>query len=120
MEKTKEQKLASMQRYLAQEAKAIEMLQEEEQKIEDWLKEEGYTTDGCIDAGFEPIEGHQGRVMSFEYNGNIEEFDVDALAASIVVENVIDDRFSVRVFVYDDEDGEEYKNMFCVEIWLNE
>ena len=98
----------------------LTLLQEEEHKIGKWLKESGYTTDEyCIGAGFEPIDGHQGRAMDFEYNGDIEELDVDILATSIA-ENVIDDRFSVRVSVYDEEDGEAYKNLFCVEIWLNE
>lgn len=98
----------------------LTLLQEEEHKIGKWLKESGYTTDEyCIGAGFEPVEGHQGRAMDFEYNGDIEELDVDILATSIA-ENVIDDRFSVRVFVYDEECGEAYKNLFCVEIWLNE
>lgn len=98
----------------------LTLLQEEEHKIGKWLKESGYTTDEyCIGAGFEPIDGHQGRAMDFEYNGDIEELDVDILSTSIA-ENVIDDRFSVRVSVYDEEDGEAYKNLFCVEIWLNE
>lgn len=98
----------------------LTLLQEEEHKIGKWLKESGYTADEyCIGAGFEPVEGHQGRAMDFEYNGNIEELDVDTLVTSIA-ENVIDDRFSVRVSVYDEEDGEAYKNLFCVEIWLND
>ncbi len=91
-------------------------LLQEEHEIEKWLKAAGYT-DECIGAGFEQVEGHQGRSMDFEYNGNIEKLDVDELAA-LIAENVIDDRFSVRVFLYDEE--EEYKNMFCVEVWLNE
>lgn len=93
-------------------------LLQEERKIERWLKEAGYT-DGCIGAGFEPIDGHQGRAIDFEYNGNIDELDVDELATAIA-ENVIDDIFYVRVFIYDEEDGEAYKNLFCVEVWLNE
>ena len=97
----------------------LTLLQEEEQKIEKWLKEASYTTDDCIGAGFEPVEGHQGRAMDFEYNGNINELDIDRLATAIA-ENVIDDRFSVRVFIYGKEDGEAYKNLFCVEVWLNE
>lgn len=100
----------------------LTLLLEEEYKITKWLKEAGYTTDDCMGAGFEPVEGHQGRAMDFEYNGNIDEIDeldIDRLATAIA-ENVIDDRFSVRVFVYDKEDGEAYENQFCVEIWLNE
>ena len=98
----------------------LTLLQEEEHKIGKWLKEAGYAADEyCIGAGFEPIEGHQGRAMDFKYNKNIEDLDIDKLATSIA-ENVIDDRFSVRVFVYDEKDGEAYKNLFCVEIWLNE
>ena len=97
----------------------LTLLQEEEHKIEKWLKEAGYTKDECIGAGFEQIEGHQGRVMDFEYNGDIEELDVEELAVSIA-ENVIDDRFYVRVSLYDEEDGEAYRDLFCVEIWLDE
>lgn len=97
----------------------LTLLQEEEHKIGKWLKENGYTTDDCVGAGFEPINGHQGRSMDFEYNGNVEDLDVDKLATAIA-ENVIDDRFSVRVSTYNEEDGEAYKNLFCVEIWLNE
>ena len=98
----------------------LTLLQEEEHKIGKWLKEYGYTTDEyCIGAGFEPINGHQGRAMDFECNGNVEDLDVDKLATAIA-ENVIDDRFSVRVFVYDEECSEAYENVFCVEIWLNE
>lgn len=97
----------------------LTLLQKEELKIEKWLKENGYTNEDCIGAGFEPIEEHQGRAMDFEYNGNITQLDVDELADSIA-ENVIDDRFSVRVFVYDQEEYKDYENMFCVEIWLNE
>lgn len=100
--------------------KKLTLLQEEGHKIEKWLKEAGYTSDEyCVGAGFEPIDGHQGRAMDFEYNGNIDELDVDKLATSIA-ENVIDDRFFVRVSVYDEECGEAYKNLFCVEIWLDE
>lgn len=98
--------------------KQLTLLQEEGNKIEKWLKEAG-VSDECIGAGFEPIDGHQGRFMDFEYKGNVEYLDTDALAASIA-EDVIDDRFSVRVFIYDEEAGEEYKNLFCVEIWLDE
>lgn len=98
------------------------LLQEAEIFIEKWLKEAGYT-DGCVGARFVPVEGHQGRAIDFEYNGNIEDLDTEKLAASIA-ENVIDDRFSVRVFLYDKDDDVEYKilhkNIFCVEIWLNE
>ena len=98
----------------------LTLLQEEEHKIGKWLKENGYTAyEYCIGAGFEPVEGHQGRAIDFKYNKNIEDLDVDILATSIA-ENVIDDRFSVRVFAYDEEEGEAYKNLFCVEIWLNE
>lgn len=98
-------------------------LQEAEIFIEKWLKENGYT-DGCFRAGCKTIiEGHQGRAIDFEYNGNIDELDVDKLAADIA-ENVIDDRFSVRVFIYDKENDEErkilYKDVFCVNIWLND
>lgn len=91
----------------------------EEHKIGKWLKEASYTTDeNCIGACFGPInEHHQIRAMDFEYNGNIKDLDIDRLAKSIA-ENVIDDRFSVRVSIYDEED-EGHKNMFCVEIWLN-
>ena len=96
----------------------LTLLQKEEHKIEEWLKENGYA-DECVDACFEPIEGHQGRGMDFEYNGNVGDLDVDELATAIA-DNVIDDRFSVRVFTYDEEDGEAYKNLFCVEICLNE
>ena len=98
--------------------KQLTLLQEEEHKIEKWLKEAN-VSDGCIDAGFEPIEGHQGRSMDFEYNGNVEYLDVNALATSIA-ENVIDDRFCVRVSTYDPECGEEYKNLFCVEVWIDD
>ena len=98
----------------------LTLLQEEEHKIGKWLKENGYTTDeDCVGAGFEPIEGHQGRAMDFEYNGNIDDLDVDKLATAIA-ENVIDDRFSVRVSTYNEKAGEAYKNLFCVEIWLDE
>lgn len=101
----------------------LTLLQEAEIFIEKWLKEAGYT-DGCFRAGCNTIiEGHQGRAIDFEYNGNIEDLDVEKLAADIA-ENVIDDRFSVRVFLYDKENDEErkilYKDVFCVEIWLNE
>lgn len=94
----------------------LPLLQEEEHKIEKWLKEASYVNE-YVGAGFEPIDGHQGRAMDFEYNGNVDELDVDKLATAIA-ENAIDDRFSVRVFVYDEED-EGHKNMFCVEVWLN-
>ena len=99
----------------------LTLLQEEEHKIGKWLKEAGYTADEyCIGSSFGPINGnHQIRAMDFEYNGAIDELDVDKLATSIA-ENVIDDRFSVRVSVYDKEYGEAYKNLFCVEIWLND
>lgn len=97
----------------------LTLLQEEEHKIEEWLREAGYTTYECIGAAFGPVEGHLGRAMDFEYNGDIEQLDVDELA-TVIAENVIDDRFSVRVFTYDEEDGEVYKNLFCVEVWLNE
>lgn len=93
------------------------LLLEADTKIEKWLKEAG-VADEWTGAGFEPIEGHQGRAMDFEYKGNVEYLDVNALAASIA-EDVIDDRFSVRVFIYDEEAGEEYKNLFCVEVWLD-
>lgn len=47
----------------------------------------------------------------------MKKFDImDACEAS---ENAIDDRFSVRVSTYDEEAGEAYKNLFCVEILLN-
>lgn len=94
------------------------LLQEEEHKIEKWLKEAGYAKE-CIGAGFERFGRHQGRAMDFEYNGDIKELDTEKLVADIS-EKVIDDRFSVRVFTYDEEDGEEYKNLFCVEIRLDE
>lgn len=101
--------------------KQLTLLQEAGDKIEKWLKEVG-VSDEWIGAGFEPIEGHQGRSMDFEYKGNVKYLDVDALAADIA-EKVIDDRFYVRVSTCDDEDvdecGEEYKNLFCVEIWLD-
>ena len=98
----------------------LTLLQEEDEKIIKWLKENGYT-DECIEAEFEPspINDNQGRAMDFKYKGNIEELDVEELAASIA-ENVIDERFSVRVFIYDEDDGEAYRDVFCVEIWLNE
>lgn len=102
--------------------KNLTLLQKEGLEIEKWLKEAGYT-DGYIAAVYVPIEGHQGRAMDFEYNGNIEDLDVGKLAASIA-ENVIDDRFSVRVSIYDKDDDVEleilYKDVFCVEIWLND
>ena len=97
----------------------LTLLQKEEHKIEKWLKKNGYTTDECIGAAFEPVEGRQGRCMDFEYNGNVDRLDVNRLA-TVIANNVIDDRFSVRVFVYDDEAGEAYKNLFCVEIWLDD
>lgn len=97
-------------------------LQEAGHKIEKYLKEAGYT-DGYIGAGFEQIKGHQGRAIDFEYNRDIDELDVDKLATALA-KNVIDDRFSVRVSIYDKDDDVEckilHKNMFCVEIWLNE
>lgn len=95
----------------------LTLLQEEGHKVEEWLKENGYA-DGCVGAAFEPspINNNQGRAIDFEYNGNIEDLDVEELATDIA-ENVIDDRFSVRVFLYDEE---ERRNVFCVEIWLNE
>lgn len=98
--------------------KQLTLLQEEGNKIEKWLKESNVAYE-CVGAGFEPIEGHQGRSMDFECIGNVEYLDVNALSESIA-ENVIDDRFYVRVSTYDDEDGEEYENLFCVEIWLDE
>ena len=97
--------------------KQLILLQEEGIKIEKWLKEVN-VADEYIGAAFEPINGHQGRALDFEYIGNVEYLDNIALATSIA-ENVIDDRFSVRVFIYNEEDREEYKNLFCVEIWLN-
>lgn len=93
--------------------KQLTILQEEENKIEKWLKESNVAYE-CVGAGFEPIEGHQGRSMDFECIGNVEYLDVNALSESIA-ENVIDDRFYVRVSTYDDEE-----NLFCVEIWLDE
>lgn len=98
--------------------KQLTLLQEECNKIEEWLKEAGVSGE-CMGAGFEPIDGHQGRVMDFEYIGNVEYLDTNALAASIA-EDAIDDRFSVRVFTYGEDAGEEYKNLFCVEVWLDE
>lgn len=102
--------------------KNLTLLQEEEHKITDWLKENGYT-DGCLGAAFIPIECHQGRYMDFEYNGNIEDLDVEELAADITA-NVLDDRFSVRVSTYDGIGDKEFeilhKYEFIVEIWLNE
>ena len=98
--------------------KQLALLQEEGNKIEEWLKEAGVSGE-CMGAGFEPVDGHQGRAMDFEYNGCVEYLDTDALAASIA-ENVIDDRFCVRVSTYGEEDGEEHKNLFCVEVWLDE
>lgn len=96
----------------------LTLLQEEEHKIGKWLKENSYTTDeDCVGAGFESIEGLQGRAMDFEYNGDIDELDTEELADSIA-ENVIDGRFAVRVSTYDEEDGEAYKNLFCVEVVL--
>lgn len=97
--------------------KQLTLLQEEGLKVEKWLKEAN-VADECIGVGFEPIDGHQGRSMDFKYNGNVEYLDVNALAASIS-ENVIDDRFYVRVFTYGSEDSEEYKNLFCVEVWID-
>lgn len=96
----------------------LTLLQNEGNRIENWLKEAGYT-DECIDAGFEPIEGHQGRVMSFKYNENnveLDGLDIDRIATSIDESVVIDDRLSIRVFKHNEE---EYRNIFCVEIWLN-
>lgn len=98
----------------------LTLLQKEGHKIEKWLKEAGYAKD-FVGAGFEPIDGHQGRAMDFEYNGDIDELDgldIDRLAKSIA-ENVIDDRFFVRVSTYNEKAGEKYKNTFCVEIWLD-
>ena len=98
----------------------LTLLQEEEHNITEWLKENGYTTDDCIGACFGPINGHhQIRAMDFEYNGNIENLDTEELANTLA-ENVIDDRFYVRVSTYGDECGEAYKNLFCVEICLND
>ncbi len=97
--------------------KELILLKEEEQNIEKWLRESGYT-DGILGANFESIDGHLYREMDFEYNGNIEELDVDKLAAAIA-ENVIDERFSVRVSTYDEYAGEVNSTVFCVEIWLN-
>ena len=97
--------------------KQLTLLQEEGLKVEKWLKEAN-VADECIGVGFEPIDGHQGRSMDFKYNGNVEYLDVNALAASIS-ENVIDDRFYVRVFTYGPEDSGEYKNLFCVEVWID-
>lgn len=98
--------------------KQLILLQEEGIKIEKWLKEIN-VADEYIGAAFEYIDGHQGRALVFEYKWNVEYLDVNALATSIA-ENVIDNRFSVSVFIYNEEDREEYKNLFCVEIWLNE
>lgn len=97
------------------------LLQEQEHKIEKWLKENGYTKEDCVWAGFVPIKGHQGRAMDFEYNGkNVDDLDVNELSAALA-ENVIDDRFYVRVSTYDVEKvGEEYKNLFCVEVWFDD
>lgn len=92
----------------------LTLLQNEGLKIGKWLKEAN-VADECIGATFERIDGHQGRSIDFEYNGNAEYLDVDALATSIA-ENVIDDRFYVRVSTYNEE---EYKNAFCVEVWLD-
>jgi hypothetical protein len=101
----------------------FKVLFEQEHNISEWLKENGYTDEDCIGACFEPIDGHKGREMDFEYKGNIDDLDINKLSAAIA-ENVIDDRFSVRVSVYDEEDdeedGEANKNLFCVEVWLDD
>ena len=97
--------------------KQVALLIEADNKIEKWFKEDGVLAE-WTGAGIEPIDGHQGRVIDFEYKGNVKYLDVDALAESIA-ENAIDDRFSVRVFTYDEYAGEECKNMFCVEVWLD-
>ena len=98
--------------------KQLALLLKEGIKIEKWLKEEG-VADECIGSCFGPIDdGHPVRALDFEYKGNVEYLDTEALAKSIA-ENVIDERFSVRVFIYDEEAGEEYKNLFCVEVWLD-
>ena len=90
------------------------LLQNEGLKIEKWLKEAN-VADERISAVIDHIDGHQCISIDFEYNGNAEYLDVDALATSIA-ENVIDDRFYVRVSTYNEE---EYKNAFCVEVWLD-
>ena len=79
----------------------MDLLQNEGLKIEKWLKEVD-VADECICARFESVESHQGRSMDFRYKGNVEYLDVDALAASIA-ENVIDDKFYVRVFTYSED-----------------
>ena len=97
----------------------MEELQGVEKEVESWLKKNGFTEEDCIDAGFEPIEGHQGRAMDFEYNGDIRKIDVDVIAKALA-EEVIEDTFSVRVFTYDEESGDAYKNLFCVEVWFTD
>lgn len=96
----------------------LTLLLNEGRKIENWLKENSYS-DECISTCFGPIGGRQCRAMDFEYNGNINDLDIDKLAFSIS-KNVIDEGFSVRVSTYDEEDGEEYENLFCVEVLLND
>lgn len=98
--------------------KEITLLQNVGHKIEKWLKENSYT-DECIGTCFGPIDERPCRAMDFVYKGNIDDLDVDKLSKSIA-ENVIDERFSVRVSIYDEEDGEEYKDLFCVEVCLND
>ena len=92
----------------------LTLLQNEGLKIEKWLKEVN-VADERIGAVFDHIDGHQCISIDFEYIGNAEYLDVDALATSIA-ENVVDDRFYVRVSTYNEE---EYKNAFCVEVWLD-
>lgn len=98
--------------------KEIALLQNVGHKIEKWLKENNYS-DECISTCCGPLDEHLCRAMDFEYNGNVDDLDVDKLSASIA-ENVIDDRFSVRVSTYKEEYvAEGYENMFCVEVWFN-
>ena len=92
----------------------LTLLQNEGLKIEKWLKEVNVAGER-ISAIIDHIDGHQCISIDFEYIGNAEYLDVDALATSIA-ENVIDDRFYVRVSTYNEE---EYKNAFCVEVWLD-
>lgn len=90
----------------------LSFLQEEGNKIEKQLIETGFAK--CIGASFEPVNGHQGRVMDFEFNGNIKDLDeitlLDKLSKWVVSRDL-----GVNVDKYDDE---EHRNMFSVTIWF--
>lgn len=95
------------------------LLFEVEKEISKWLKDNSYTNDESVGGGFEPIEGYQGRSIDYEYNGNIEDLDVEDLSYKLSL--VIDNRFSVKVSTYKDDDlNEAYKNLFCVEVVIND